>query len=168
MTCGPCDALTGGRQRREGRAWSRIGPMTADLDRFVTAQEDSYEGVVGELRGGRKTGHWMWFIFPQIAGLGMSQMSRYYAILGLDEARSYLAHPVLGPRLRECTGIVAATTSRTAREIFGEVDAMKLRSSMTLFQRAAPDESAFREVLERYFDGIADEATGALLARYVR
>jgi uncharacterized protein (DUF1810 family) len=134
-----------------------------DLERFVIAQEGVYDGVLDELRRGRKVGHWIWFIFPQIAGLGYSAMSQQYAISSLDEARAYLAHPVLGARLRECATIVLATKGRTALEIFGSIDAIKLRSSMTLFHRAAPDEPVFTEVLERYYDGKADDATDARL-----
>ena len=137
--------------------------MSFDLDRFVAAQQGVYEGVLDELRRGRKVGHWIWFIFPQIAGLGHSAMSQLYAISSLDEARAYLAHPVLGPRLRECGAIVLATTGRTALEIFGSIDAVKLRSSMTLFHRAAPDEAVFRQVLERLYEGTPDEATDARL-----
>ena len=134
-----------------------------DLDRFVTAQNGVYPGVVDELRRGRKTGHWIWFIFPQIAGLGRSDVSRFYSIASPDEARAYLAHPVLGARLIECTTIVAGIPDRTAIEIFGSVDAMKFRSSMTLFHRVAPDEPAFRAVLDRFYDGTADDATDALI-----
>ena len=141
-----------------------MGRVTFDLERFVTAQEGVYPGVVEELRLGRKVGHWIWFIFPQIAGLGHSSMSQMYAISSLDEARAYLAHPVLGPRLRECAAIVLATGSRSALEIFGSIDAMKLRSSMTLFHRAAPDEPLFLKVLERFYGGVTDAATDALLA----
>ena len=133
--------------------------MAFDLDRFVSAQQGVYDRVIDELRRGRKVGHWMWFVFPQVAGLGYSVMSQRYAISSLDEARAYLAHPVLGPRLVECAAIVAGTSGRTALEIFGATDAMKLRSSMTLFQRAAPDEPVFAQVLDRYYDGVADEAT---------
>jgi uncharacterized protein (DUF1810 family) len=134
-----------------------------DLDRFISAQEGVYAGVLDELGRGRKVGHWIWFIFPQIAGLGYSAMSQLYAISSLDEARAYLAHPVLGARLRECAAVVLATTGRTALEIFGSIDAMKLRSSMTLFHRAAPDEAVFAQILERYYDGRADDATDARL-----
>jgi uncharacterized protein (DUF1810 family) len=132
-----------------------------DLERFVTAQNagGTYDQVTAELRQGEKVSHWMWFIFPQVAGLGRSETARHYAISSLDEAKAYLAHPVLGPRLLECTGIVAMFSGRTAPEIFGEVDAQKLRSSMTLFHEAAPDEPAFTQVLDVYFDGQADEAT---------
>ena len=138
--------------------------MAYDLDRFVLAQDGVYDGVLGELRRGRKVGHWIWFIFPQVAGLGYSPISQLYAISSLDEARAYLAHPVLGPRLRECAAIVLATEGRTAPEVFGSIDAVKLRSSMTLFHRAAPDEPVFRQLLDRYYDGRADVATDARLA----
>ena len=134
-----------------------------DLDRFVSAQEGVYPSALDELRRGRKVGHWIWFIFPQVAGLGYSAMSQQYAISSLDEARAYLAHPVLGPRLRECAEAVLATTGQTALEIFGSIDAMKLRSSMTLFHRAAPDEPVFAQVLQRFFDSRADDATDARL-----
>ena len=137
--------------------------MTDDLERFGTEQNRDYETVLAELRRGRKASHWIWFIFPQIAGLGRSAMSQHFAIRSLDEARAYLAHPVLGPRLRECVGLLLAVDGRTADEIFGPLDAMKVRSSMTLFHRAAPDEPGFRHVLERLYDGIADPATDELL-----
>jgi len=134
-----------------------------DLDRFLTAQRGVYEGVLDELRRGRKTGHWIWFIFPQLGGLGRSEMSSYYGISSLDEARAYLADPVLGARLRECAGLLLASNARTAIEILGETDAMKVRSCMTLFHRAAPDESVFGQVLDRYYARVADEATDDLL-----
>ena len=132
-----------------------------DLRRFVTAQDSggTYERAVAELRAGRKASHWMWFVFPQIAGLGYSPTARAYAITSLDEARAYLSHPVLGPRLTDCAAILTGLAGRTAEQIFGEVDALKLRSSMTLFMHAAPDEVLFRQVLEQYFDGIPDSAT---------
>jgi uncharacterized protein (DUF1810 family) len=134
---------------------------TFDLERFVAAQDahGTYDRAVEELRQGSKVSHWMWFVFPQIAGLGYSATSRRYAIASLDEARAYLAHPVLGPRLRECAGIVAGTRGRSAEQIFGGTDAQKLHSSMTLFLRADPEEPLFREVLDRYFGGRADTAT---------
>ena len=140
--------------------------MPFDLERFVRAQEGVYEGVLRELRAGRKSGHWIWFIFPQLAGLGRSEMSRFYGIESLDEARAYLDHPVLGARLRECVGAVLATSGATAEGIFGSLDAMKVRSSMTLFHRAAPDEPMFKETLERFYGGVADDATDSLLARW--
>jgi uncharacterized protein (DUF1810 family) len=132
-----------------------------DLDRFVTAQDavGTYRQAVEELRRGRKTSHWMWFVFPQIAGLGQSPTSKVYAIGSLAEARAYLDHPVLGPRIRECAEILAAHRGRTAEQIFGGIDAMKLRSSMTLFMHAAPEEPAFRQVIEQFWGGDPDPAT---------
>jgi len=137
-----------------------------DLERFVRAQDASgtYDGALAELRGGRKTGHWMWFVFPQLAGLGRSETSRRYALSSLEEARAYLAHPVLGPRLQACARALLGLDGRTATEILGPVDALKLRSSLTLFARAAPADPVFGEVLARYFDGRPDAATDALLA----
>ena len=137
--------------------------MAFDLERFVGAQRPVYPAVLEELRRGRKTSHWMWFVFPQIAGLGRSDRARGYAINSLDEARAYLAHPVLGTRLRECTEIALGIDGRTAEEIFGATDAMKLRSCMTLFHRAAPDEPLFVQVLDRYYGGVADAGTDARL-----
>jgi uncharacterized protein (DUF1810 family) len=132
-----------------------------DLERFVAAQNagGTYDRATRELRDGRKRSHWMWFVFPQIAGLGRSEMARTYAISSMEEARAYVAHPLLGPRLVECAGIVAGLQGRTAQEIFGEVDAQKLHSSMTLFHRASPGEPSFRPVLDVYFDGREDPAT---------
>jgi uncharacterized protein (DUF1810 family) len=132
-----------------------------DLQRFVAAQDagGTYDHATAELRGGRKASHWMWFIFPQIAGLGYSTASRTYAISSLQEARAYLAHSVLGPRLLECVAILSGVPGRTAEQIFGEVDALKLRSCLTLFMHAAPDQPVFRQVLDQYFDGIPDSAT---------
>jgi uncharacterized protein (DUF1810 family) len=136
--------------------------MAVDLERFVIAQEPIYRSVVRELEDGRKASHWMWFVFPQVAGLGSSGMSGRYAIGSLEEARAYLAHPVLGARLRECAGLVLATNCRSAAEIFGSIDAAKLRSSMTLFHRAA-DEQLFGEVLGRFYGGVPDASTDELL-----
>lgn len=135
------------------------------LERFVAAQDRGgvYGRAVAELRAGRKTSHWMWFVFPQIAGLGSSPMAIQYAISGLDEARAYLGHPVLGPRLRECAGIVAGLGGKDADDVFGYIDAVKLRSSMTLFAAAAPGEAVFTDVLARYFGGERDEATSTRL-----
>ncbi len=133
--------------------------MPYDLERFMAAQEYVYDRVLGELRSGRKTGHWIWFIFPQVAGLGHSDTSRYFAIGSPDEARAYLAHPVLGARVRECARIILETEGRTAEDIFGPTDAMKVRSCMTLFHRVAPDDPVFAQVLDRYYDGVADQAT---------
>jgi len=130
-----------------------------DLERFVRAQQGAYPAVLAELRNGRKTGHWIWFVFPQIAGLGRSELSRFYAIESLGEARAYLAHPVLGPRLRECAAALLSVPGRTAEQILGGIDAVKVRSSMTLFHRAAPDEPLFRQVLDRFYGGLDDELT---------
>jgi uncharacterized protein (DUF1810 family) len=132
-----------------------------NLQRFVAAQDagGTYERAIAELRGGCKTSHWMWFVFPQIAGLGYSPTSRTYAITSLAEARAYLAHPVLGPRLIECATILAGLPGRNAEQIFGALDAQKLRSSATLFMHAAPDVPVFRQVLDRYFGGVPDSAT---------
>jgi uncharacterized protein (DUF1810 family) len=138
-------------------------PDQYDLERFVAAQDSVIDRVRAELRRGRKTSHWMWFVFPQLAGLGSSSTARTYALSGLDEARAYLAHPVLGPRLRECAELVAAVQDRSASEIFGYPDDLKLRSSMTLFARAAPDTAVFTEVLDRFFDGEHDRRTLELL-----
>jgi uncharacterized protein (DUF1810 family) len=137
-----------------------------DLQRFVAAQDrgGTHEAALAELRAGRKTSHWMWFVFPQVAGLGRSPTAAHYAIGSLDEARAYLEHPVLGPRLREAAGVLMQLTGPSARDIFGSIDALKLRSSMTLFHRADPSELAFAAVLERYFGGEPDQATDRLLA----
>jgi uncharacterized protein (DUF1810 family) len=126
-----------------------------DLEHFVRAQDSggTYQRAVAELRNGRKTSHWMWFIFPQIAGLGRSAMAQAYAISDLSEAQAYLAHPVLGPRLIECAEIVVSHQGLSAQQIFGGIDAIKLRSSMTLFARADPDQAIFQQVIEQYFDG---------------
>jgi uncharacterized protein (DUF1810 family) len=137
--------------------------MTYDLERFVAAQEHGYEGILAELRRGRKTGHWIWFVFPQVAGLGRSEMSERYAIGSVDEARAYLAHPVLGPRLRECAAALLDHGDRTAESILGQIDAVKVRSSMTLFALAAPDDPLFGQVLDRFYGGSADAATIARL-----
>jgi uncharacterized protein (DUF1810 family) len=135
------------------------------LERFLQAQDSggTFQRAVAELRAGRKVSHWMWFIFPQIAGLGLSAMSQRYAISGLAEAHAYLEHPVLGTRLVDCATILAATDGKSAADILGPVDAMKLRSSVTLFASAAPDQPAFSAVLTRYFGGTPDEATLARL-----
>ena len=136
-----------------------------DLQRFVEAQDagGTYDAAVGELRGGRKRTHWMWFVFPQVAGLGRSPTAQRYAIAGLDEAKAYLAHPVLGRRLVDVARIVAALPSSDAVEVFGPIDALKLQSSMTLFARADPDEAVFADVLAHFFAGEADAGTTARL-----
>ncbi len=137
------------------------------LRRFVDAQEDAaiYARALGELRAGRKQSHWIWFVFPQIAGLGSSPMSQAYAIRSLDEARAYLEHPVVGSRLRESTeALLAADPGASAEQILGGIDAIKARSSMTLFHRAAPEEQLFADALDRFFGGEADPETDRLLA----
>lgn len=134
-----------------------------NLERFVTAQSNSYETALAELAGGQKRSHWMWYIFPQIAGLGHSAMAQRYAITGLDEARAYLAHPVLGPRLREICQQLLQLEGQTAHDIFGSPDDMKLRSSMTLFSAAEGGNSAFDKVLEKYYRGQQDSRTLGIL-----
>jgi uncharacterized protein (DUF1810 family) len=126
-----------------------------DLERFVKAQDSggTYHQAVRELRNGRKTSHWMWFIFPQIAGLGQSAMAQAFAISDLAEAQAYLSHPMLGPRLVECAGIVASHRGLTAEQIFGGIDSIKLRSSMTLFAHADPEQPVFGQVIDQYYDG---------------
>jgi uncharacterized protein (DUF1810 family) len=137
-----------------------------DLDRFVAAQNSggTYDQALAELQLGTKSGHWMWFIFPQIAGLGQSATSRRYAISSLEEAREYLAHPVLGPRLLECALAVTNHSGRPAEDILGGIDARKLHSSMTLFLRVEPEETVFKTVLAQFYDGQPDPATDELLA----
>lgn len=130
-----------------------------DLARFLDAQRDTFERATAELRAGRKTSHWMWWVFPQLAGLGRSATSVRYAVADLAEARAYLAHPGLGDRLRECARILLDLPTRDAEAVFGGVDAVKLRSSMTLFAAADPDEPAFAAVLEEYFGGERDGET---------
>jgi uncharacterized protein (DUF1810 family) len=130
-----------------------------DLDRFITAQEPVLAQVGQELAAGRKRSHWMWFVFPQLAGLGHSAMARQYAISSLAEARSYLEHPVLGPRLIGLTKLVNQLNGRSTHDIFGSPDDLKFHSSMTLFAQARPDEPVFREALDKYFDGVMDRGT---------
>lgn len=134
-----------------------------DLERFVAAQRTVYDDVIEELRRGRKTSHWIWFIFPQVAGLGHSATSQRYAIGSLAEAKAYLERPILGPRLRESAALLLGVPGRIAEEILGQVDARKVRSSMTLFRRAAPDEPVFADVLNRFYDGVPDPRTDELL-----
>ena len=130
-----------------------------NLVRFTEAQDPVYARVCSELRQGRKVSHWMWFVFPQIEGLGRSGMARKFAISSLEEARAYLDHPVLGPRLRECTRLVCQISETTIQEIFGSPDDMKFRSCMTLFSRADSDDGIFQEALNRFFSGEPDELT---------
>jgi uncharacterized protein (DUF1810 family) len=135
-----------------------------DLQRFVDAQAEVFDRVEAELRAGRKRSHWMWFVFPQLAGLGVSEMARRYAIRSLDEARAYLAHPVLGPRLRACAAWVCAVEGRSLPDILGPPDDTEFRSSMTLFAQAAPEDAVFGAALAKYCGGAPDPATLALLA----
>ena len=130
-----------------------------ELKRFVDAQEGVYEQACAELRAGRKRSHWMWFVFPQIRGLGSSPTAVRFAISGMEEARAYLEHPVLGPRLRKCTGIVVGVEGRSVEEIFGYPDDLKFHSSMTLFAKAAEEAGMFGEALEKYFGGEMDRGT---------
>jgi uncharacterized protein (DUF1810 family) len=134
------------------------------LDRFVDAQAPIYDQALAELRAGQKQSHWMWFVFPQIASLGQSATSRAYAIQSLEEARAYLANPILGVRYRECCQAVMNVRGKSAHDIFGTPDDLKFCSSLTLFTEAAPDEVLFYNLLEKYYDGDADEATLELLA----
>ena len=130
-----------------------------NLQRFVAAQQDVYEQVCSELRRGRKTSHWMWFIFPQIRGLGSSETARHFAISSREEARAYLEHRLLGPRLNDCTRLVTLIEDKSVEEIFGYPDDLKFKSSMTLFAHAAADNTMFLEALKKYFDGEFDPLT---------
>lgn len=141
-----------------------MAPDPYDLNRFVAAQKDTYGEALAEIRAGRKGSHWMWFIFPQFKGLGSSPTSVYYAIGSREEAKAYLAHPILGARLVECAEAVLRIEGRTALEIFGSPDDAKLRSSATLFAAVSPEGSVFQRVIEKYFDGKKDVRTAQLLA----
>ena len=133
------------------------------LDRFLDAQRGDYAAALAEVRRGRKTSHWMWYIFPQIAGLGQSSTARYYSIRDLEEAREYYAHPVLGQRLREISGVLLELRGSDPVAVFGDIDSMKLKSSMTLFAVAAPDDPLFRQVLDKYYGGEQDVLTLRIL-----
>ena len=133
------------------------------LDRFLDAQRGDYAAALAEVRRGRKTSHWMWYIFPQIAGLGQSSTARYYSIRDLEEAREYYAHPVLGPRLREISGVLLELRGSDPVAVFGGIDSMKLKSSMTLFAVAAPDDPVFQQVLDKYYGGEQDVLTLRIL-----
>ena len=160
----------GERSDQAGREGGREAGRSADpfdLQRFVAAQDaqQTYPQALAELRAGRKTGHWIWFVFPQLAGLGLSSTSKHYAVSGLSEARAYLDHPVLGARLVQCSTVVHATVpGHSAESILGGIDATKLRSSMTLFARVDAGQPVFAAVLDRYFEGVADPRTEELLA----
>jgi uncharacterized protein (DUF1810 family) len=134
-----------------------------DLERFVAAQEGVYDQALAELRAGRKRSHWMWFVFPQVAGLGRSPTAQRYAISGIEEAQAYLAHPMLGPRLLECCQALLGLPDPDPSAVLGGTDALKLRSSVTLFAHARPEEPLFRSVLERWYGGRADDATERIL-----
>lgn len=136
-----------------------------DLQRFVDAQRPVIASVLEDLRRGRKRGHWMWFIFPQLKGLGRSSTSQTFAISGIEEATAYLRHPLLGARLRECTQLVNAVHGSTAEDIFGDIDALKFHSCMTLFAKAGPEDGIFLEALKKYYGGELDPLTVALLAK---
>jgi uncharacterized protein (DUF1810 family) len=139
-----------------------------DLDRFVQAQADSYAEALAEVRAGAKRSHWMWYVFPQFDGLGSSSMARKYAIGSESEARAYLEHPVLGPRLLEIAAAVLRVEARTARQIFGGIDELKLRSCMTLYAAVSPPQSVFEQVLAKYFGGAPDARTLELLSKTAR
>lgn len=151
--CGNCKLRDG------SLAVKNVSSDPYNLERFIEAQRGGFEQACDELERGRKTGHWMWFIFPQIAGLGYSAMSQKYAIGSLEEAQAYLAHPVLGPRLREIARIMNGLEERSAYQVFGSPDDMKLRSSMTLFAQATKENEVFVEVIDKYFGGERDERT---------
>jgi uncharacterized protein (DUF1810 family) len=147
----------------EADRWTPPEPDPYDLERFVRAQERDYLRALAELRSGRKRSHWMWYVFPQVRGLGFSAMSQRYAIASIDEAQAFLRHPVLGPRLRECANALLAIDSRSAKDILGSPDDLKLRSSATLFALVSPPGSAFEQVLQKYWQGEPDLATLRLL-----
>ena len=130
-----------------------------DLERFVQAQNGVYDQALAEIRGGRKKTHWMWFVFPQLAGLGSSPMARKYAIQSLDEAREYLKHPLLGARIRECAEAVVSVSGKSALEIFGSPDDLKLRSCATLFAQVSPEDSVFHRIIRQYYSSKPDEET---------
>ncbi|MEQ1848494.1 MAG: DUF1810 domain-containing protein [Nitrospira sp.] len=136
-----------------------------NLQRFLDAQDHVYNAVLDELRAGRKSSHWMWFIFPQITGLGRSAMAQKFALTSFDEAKAYLQHPILGPRLKECTQLVLDVEGRSAEEIFSSPDNLKFRSCLTLFMTATTDNTVFKDALLKYFDGKPDEMTLDLLAQ---
>lgn len=137
--------------------------MNYDLERFVDAQRESYARALGEITKGRKQTHWIWYVFPQLAGLGRSALARFFAIHSLEEARAYLAHPILGPRLLECVTALQNLPIPDPVAVFGSVDAKKVRSCLTLFAEAAPKQPLFNATLDRWFGGHKDEATLAIL-----
>ncbi len=147
------------------KSLSSNGADPFDLRRFADAQDRVYDTALAELSAGAKRSHWIWFVFPQLRGLGHSATAQRYGISSLDEARAYLAHPTLGPRLRECARLVGQIDGRSAGDIFGSPDDLKVRSSMTLFARATDDNADFRAVLDKFYDGIEDALTVERLAR---
>lgn len=147
-----------------GKSLSSDGADRFDLRRFVDAQDRVYDTVLAELHDGAKRSHWIWFVFPQLRGLGHSATAQHYGISSLDEARAYLAHPVLGSRLRECTRLVASIDGRSVEKIFGWPDNLKVRSSMTLFAHATDDNAEFRAVLDKFYNGEDDPATVELIS----
>jgi sodium/bile acid cotransporter 7 len=158
------DSGPDGHEKEPEMRETQAGNDPHDLSRFLQAQEADYPTALAEIRAGRKRSHWIWYIFPQLDGLGSSSMARRYAIQSLDEARAYLAHPVLGPRLIECVEAALAVEGKSAREIFGSPDDLKLRSCATLFSMVAPAGSVFQQLLDKYFHGRPDEATQRLVA----
>jgi len=140
-------------------------PEPFNLDRFLTAQEDAYDTALDELRSGRKRSHWIWFIFPQLAGLGRSPTAQFYAINSIEEAQAYLAHPILSARLHECLKALQLLETTDADAVFGALDAMKLRSSLTLFAEADPGDAILEAALDRWFGGEKDRKTLQLLGR---
>jgi len=141
-----------------------MSDSTDRLDRFINAQNESLEEIIRELKNGEKLTHWMWYVFPQIAGLGQSATAKFYEIQDPSEAQAYLDHPILGKRLLECTQIVISLRAKSALAIFGDVDAIKFRSSMTLFMSVAGSDSVFQEAIEKYFEGEPDQATLDILS----
>jgi uncharacterized protein (DUF1810 family) len=163
-TGGSCEGIAGQKPACEKGELEMTADHRFDLERFVTAQAPVFEAVLAELRAGRKRTHWMWFIFPQLAGLGRSSTARFYGISSINEARAYLAHPVLGPRLDLCTRIVLASEGPSLHAIFGSPDDLKFRSCMTLFSLAANDrDNPFRQALDRWCDGRPDQRTQGLV-----
>lgn len=142
-----------------------MSDSTGSLERFIQAQNGLYDEIVRELKGGKKVGHWMWYVFPQIAGLGQSATAKFYAIQDPGEAHRYLLHPILGERLLECTKIVLSLKNKSALEIFGDIDAMKFRSSMTLFVSVAGSDSVYQHAIDKYFDGAPDQRTQNILSK---
>jgi len=143
-----------------------MSDSTGNLNRFIEAQNDAYEEIVQELKNGKKLTHWMWYIFPQITGLGFSSTAKFFAIQNPCEAQAYLNHPILGQRLLECTKTVLTLKGKSAMGIFGDIDALKFKSSMTLFMSIAGSDSAFQDAIEKYFEGAPDRKTLDMLLKW--